>query len=202
MNARSGILTGLVLLLFVPTSAGATAWGLGLNAGISSLRTGDNNEKVTTFAWPSTNPAPGIRVSITGSDARQELFLDTGLAIVTVDEHNSSKVTAGDFIVKSNYQYNLGGSRRWAPHVFAGAGLDLTWARREDVGTDANGNPATSTSKESSNSLVYGGGVGVAHNMGDGHVRCRLDLRYDRLRTFKLNLFSAQVGFDLWNGRR
>lgn len=196
------VLAALACLSFVVVPVASAAgfnWGLGANLGFNMLtpdkKYAPDNKSVTTYGWPTG----GLRLSFAGEKPTHEVYLESSLYYASVKDAGSTH----DFIVSGNYQYNFDMKGPVAPYLTAGVGVDMA------------GDKFVSTSGDvtvSASSMFYGGGVGVAHHMGNGCGRLRAEVRYDMRAEGKTTVSGVEhvilekgseiglkLGFDLWD---
>lgn len=178
----------MLVLLFIaaPTCAVAGTWSLGPNVGFSLL-SGQNSTQ-TVVAWPGDvgGYMPGLRIGFLRRGAPTEFFVDTGLSYFSNDG-NSFRVLQGT----ANMQFNL--ARRSATGAYMAAGIGF-WSVSQ-----GSGNTNTSATVPS-----MGAGLGLRHNLRNGHGAVRGEMRLDHYfedQTAGLDSFNAtsfKFGFDLW----
>jgi hypothetical protein len=189
------VLAALACLSFVVVpvaSAAGLNWGVGANLGFS-MYTPDSkyapyDKTETSFGWPTG----GLRISFAGEKPMHEVYLETSLAYVSYEDAGSIH----DFVVTGNYQFNFDMKGPMVPYLTAGAGIDMFGVKPET-------GDGVSTS-----SILFGGGVGVAHHMGNGCGRLRAEVRYDMIGegkdgeeviVDKAGEIGVKLGFDLWD---
>jgi hypothetical protein len=202
MNARLAVpALLLVLLALVPAApAAAVNWAIGADLGYSmfmpSSDYGPDVENFNTFGWPSGGSVLGVlpgfgglRVSFAGAEPTHEFWLGTNLNYLS-----SSGMSFHMFGVNANYQYNFAAKSALAPYVTAGVGI-------HQVGESGG-------SSISAMSTIFGGGVGLAHHMGNGCGRLRAEVRFDaqtegekddEVIIPKGSNLGIRLGFDLWD---
>jgi hypothetical protein len=187
----------LALLVVVPiASAAAFNWGMGANLGFNMFTPDSkykpDNKTITTYGWP----VGGLRFSFAGEKPMHEVYLETELSYLSVQDGGSDH----NFMVSGNYQFNFDMKGPAVPYLTAGVGVDMVGSK-----------PPTGDSR-SANAIFYGGGVGIAHHMGNGCGRLRAELRYDMIGEGKKTIaghddviidkggqFGVKLGFDLWD---
>jgi hypothetical protein len=181
MKSMKDVLPLLLLAAILPaaTAHAAGTWTLGSNFGLGVVSAG--GAAVTTLAVPSGgglflgSVQPGMRIGYVVPDGTCDVYLDTGLNIVSGNSETIHSVL-GTF----NAQYNFSPGMASTPYVTAGVGF----ARIGGGGgsqTDA---------------LL---GVGVRHRLGGDHGAFRGEIRYDRLRLSDgANCFGIKLGVDVW----
>lgn len=201
MKTRLGVpVLLLVLLALVPAApAAAFNWGIGADLGYNMFMPSSDYgdvENINSFGWPSGGSFMGVlpgfgglRVSFAGAEPTHEIWLGTSLNLLS---SGGSSIHA--FGVNANYQYNFPSKGPMAPYVTAGVGLN-------QVGESDGGSL-------SAMSTIFGGGVGIAHHMGNGCGRLRAEVRFD-VQTEgeedgdviipKGSNLGIRLGFDLWN---
>ncbi len=189
------VLAALACLSFVVVpvaSAAGLNWGVGANLGFN-IYTPDSkyapaDKAITTFGWPTG----GLRFSFTGEKPMHEVYLETNLSYVSYEDAGS----VHDFIVSGNYQFNFDMKGAAVPYLTAGVGIDM-YGQKPKTGTGV-----------STSSMLFGGGVGIAHHMGNGCGRLRAEVRYDMFAEGKdgeeviipkAGEIGVKLGFDLWD---
>ena len=193
------VLAALACLLFVVVpvaSAAAFNWGVGANLGFNMFSPDSKyapaDKTFTTYGWPTG----GLRFSFAGEKPMHEVYLETSLLYTSTQDGPSDH----DFLVSGNYQFNFDMKGPVAPYLTAGVGVDML------------GHKPTTGDSYSASSLFYGGGVGIAHHMGNGCGRLRAELRYDMVSEGNVTvggveyraidkggMFGVKLGFDLWD---
>jgi hypothetical protein len=210
MRPSIGVPVLLLVLLAVFTAAPAAAfnWGVGADLGFNRwLESTDypNAENVSSFVWPAgpgveniedERPALwGLRVSFAGEKPTHEVYVGTALDLIWMPGTSGHVVGVG-----ANYQYNFDLKRAFNPYVTAGAGLNMFGVSHSDDRPDW-----------SATAPNFGGGVGLAHWMGNGCGRLRAEVRYDQqteakegdeVRIRKGGNIAVKLGFDLWDKKK
>jgi hypothetical protein len=192
----------LALLALVPAApAAALDWGLGADFGYSIFMPDyDDAENVSSISMPFiASPSMGeyviptvggLRLSFAGENRMHEVWLGTSLARMSVEDFSLMTMQ-----LSGNYQFNFAAQGAFKPYLTAGVGMIRLGASDDDF-------------SHSAMSTCFGGGAGVAHQMGSG--RLRGEVRYDM---FSEGLFDGgeypvlpkgsginlKLGFDLWN---
>jgi hypothetical protein len=182
------VLSALTLAVAVAPAA-AMNWSIGANLGAQfASPTDDNIDNASAIGWPQG----GLRVGFVGENPVHEVYLDTEL-----DIFSQGDFSANDFGVMANYQYNFGSQGSTAPYVTGGVGVGFSSI---DFGTPG--------SDVSASAVVFGGGVGLRHKMGNGHGTLRGEVRYDRqgkgedgnvVVIEEAGIIGIKLGFDLWD---
>jgi hypothetical protein len=191
----SKLVGATVALLLVVTAVPARAlnWSLGANLGLSIISP-DNGDNVTMFSWPSGGlltlfTTPGLRVGFTGQNPQHEIYIDTGLSLIS-----SNGASLNTLQMSGNYQYNFGSSGNLSPYLTAGVGFASY--------SESDGGSISAISP------MLGGGLGLRHKMGNGHGTLRAEARLDHLNEGEdsgfvvisaANTFGIKLGFDLWD---
>lgn len=200
----------VLLLASSAVPASALNWSIGGNLGMiwdsPSDKDKDFNEdgvneieSRTIFAWPFAGTMPGLRVGFTGASPQHEIYFDTGLNYTTEKDIGTTRAFTGT----ANYQYNFGSSGSMAPYLTGGVGLISAGLKDETI------SPAFDVGAMS---VVYGGGVGIRHKMGNGNGTLRAEVRFDRVSEGtdtvggskylvipESSLVTLKLGFDLWD---
>jgi outer membrane protein with beta-barrel domain len=171
-------------LVLAAAPAHAMNWSLGANLGLAIVMP-DIGDDVTVFGWPLD---PGIRVGFLGDDPRHEFYVDTSLLML------SNGGTFRRTEITGNYQHNFRGSGSVSPYVTGGMGF-------VSVGV-SNGGDVGATS------VIFGGGVGIRHRMGNRHGVLRGEVRLDHVTQGddgpvvlieEANVLGIKLGFDFWD---
>ena len=189
------VLAALACLSFVVVPVASAAgfnWGLGANLGFNMFSPDSKyspyDKTTTTYGWP----IGGLRLSFAGEKPMHEVYLETSLSYVSVQDGGSDH----NFMVSGNYQFNSDMKGPVAPYLTAGVGIDMVGSK-----------PSTGDGISAS-STFYGGGVGIAHHMGNGCGRLRAEVRYDMVTEGKKDadilipkggMLGVKLGFDLWD---
>jgi hypothetical protein len=186
------VLAALACLSFVVVpvaSAAAFNWGVGANLGLNIFSPDYPDAKsITTFGWPTG----GLRFSFAGEKPMHEVYVETSLSSYSVEDGNTSR----NISFTGNYQFNFDMKGVVVPYLTAGAGVNM-YSNSPDEGDGI-----------SASAVTYGGGVGVAHHMGNGCGRLRAEVRYDMVGEGKDGdsiilgkgaEFGLKLGFDLWD---
>jgi hypothetical protein len=192
----------LVLLALVPAApAAAVNWGIGADLGYNvfmpSSDYGSDIENINSFGWPSGSAVlgelpgfGGLRLSFAGAKPTHEVWIGTELGFVSYS--GSSMHTLG---LNANYQYNFSTGSGVTPYVTAGVGIN-------QLGYSGGGH------SQSAMATIFGGGVGIAHWMGNGCGRLRAEVRYDQQTEGEADgdtvipkgaNLGIRFGFDLWD---
>jgi len=179
------------LSLVVPVaSAAAFNWGVGANLGLHVFSPDYPGAKsITEFGWPTG----GVRFSFTGEKPMHEVYFESALSYWSSDD-----ASMHTFTPSLNYQFNFDMKGPAVPYVTAGAGA-IMWGEKDNT---------PGAESISATSMFYGGGVGIAHHMGNGCGRLRAEIRYDMVTEGKKDDavllpkggdFGFKLGFDLWD---
>lgn len=183
-------LTGcMVSAAVVAPVAHAAEWSLGTNFGIGFLNS--DGDDATYIALPASVGAlmPGLRVAKRMYNRHHELYLDTGISILSAED-----VSTKGFEVTGNYQYNFSESRS-GPYLTGGAGLLIN-------SLDVGASDATAAS------ITLGVGLGLRRPFMNDRGTVRAEVRYDRFTEGKDgdvvvisdgHVVGVKFGFDIWS---
>lgn len=180
MKRRIFAITLAALLAAGSASAATVVVGPDLGFDVYSA---EGFQSSTSFSIPSSSDPflggfrPGMRLGVWDATRRNEVFLDTGLNVLS-----SGGDAFSTFVGTLNYAYafNAGTS----PYLTLGGG----------VASISYGGISESYS-------IFGGGVGGRHRLAHGHGGVRLEVRYDRVSSgksnYSVNIVGMKLGFDL-----
>lgn len=173
-------------------SAAGFNWGVGAGLGLTMFtpdsKYAPDDKAITTFGWPMGN----LRFSFTGEKPMHEVYVETSFGSSSVEDG----ATLRNIFFSGNYQFNFDMKGAVVPYLTAGAGVDM-YSYSPNVGDGTN-----------ASAITYGGGVGIAHHMGNGCGRLRAEVRYDMFGEGKDEEsvileeggeFGLKLGFDLWD---
>jgi hypothetical protein len=172
-----------VLLLAAPAHSATTT--LGTNFGVQFISSSGASNTLTVFGAPSApsallgGVAPGLRVGGLTDGETEEFYLDMGWSLASA---NGESIYA--ILNTLNYQHNFGAPGA-QPFVTLGAGVLV-----EGYASVSESYP------------IFGGGVGLRHDIASGHGDVRFEFRFDRVFASRsqgedLNVVGIKVGFDL-----
>jgi hypothetical protein len=175
----------VVLATLIPATAHA-GWFGGPNFGFTHISP-DQGNTASLFGWGGSSGVigawqPGLRVGGVLPTGQDEIFTDTSLEYIG---SNGQSATAMQFSL--NYQRDFFKPKTSGAYINGGVGV---------LSLSATGSTPTTLA-------VFGGGLGYAQSIVQGHGRFRLEGRLDRQAEDKskglvaLNLYSIRLGFDL-----
>jgi hypothetical protein len=189
------VLAALACLSFVVVPVASAAgfnWGVGANLGFNMFTPDSKyapyDKTETSFGWPTG----GLRFSFAGEKPMHEVYVETLLSSYSIEDG----YTLRNIMLTGNYQFNFDMKGPAVPYLTAGAGVNM-YSYSPHEGDDT-----------SASSIMYGGGIGVAHHMGNGCGRLRAEVRYDMIgegkdgesvEIAKGGLIGIKLGFDLWD---